>query len=193
MSKNAAAVYKMYDELIPRLVPPAHAELAVLKALKETEKKERAEHFDAKINSWGTQFTRFTSTKVQILTQQALLDFNYYHTLLKQRKYTIDEDVVRTYFPLAKVKAGLLEAYQTILSLIFTKVEKPEDSCAAPVWHPDVEMWEVHDAVSKEFVGYFYLDLFPREGAHFTCFTGKKVQVLPASVPCTFVPVKQVK
>jgi hypothetical protein len=41
----------MYDELIPRLVPPAHAELAVLKALKETEKKERAEHFDAKINS----------------------------------------------------------------------------------------------------------------------------------------------
>jgi len=103
MSKNAAAVYKMYDELIPRLVPPAHAELAVLKALKETEKKERAEHFDAKINSWGTQFPRFTSTKVQILTLKALLDFNYYHTLLKQRKYTIDEDVVRTYFPLAKV------------------------------------------------------------------------------------------
>ena len=170
MSKNAAAVYKMYDELIPRLVPPAHAELAVLKALKETEKKERAEHFDAKINSWGTQFTRFTGIKVQILTQKALLDFNYYHTLLKQRKYTIDEDVVRTYFPLAKVKAGLLEAYQTILSLIFTKVEKPEDS--APVWHPDVEMWEVHDAGSKEFVGYFYLDLFPREGAQFTCFTG---------------------
>jgi len=44
---------------------------------------------------------------VQILRQQALLDFNYYHTLLKQRKYTIDEDVVRTYFPLAKgVKDG---------------------------------------------------------------------------------------
>ena len=122
---------------------------------------------------FGTQFPCCTGTKVQILTQKALLDFNYYHTLLKQRKYTIDEDVVRTYFPLAKVKAGLLEAYQTILSLIFTKVEKPEDS--APVWHPDVEMWEVHDAGSKEFVGYFYLDLFPREGAQFTCFTGTKV------------------
>ena len=35
--------------------------------------QERGEAFDGKINSW---------------------DFNYYHTLLKQRQYEIDEDEV---------------------------------------------------------------------------------------------------
>ena len=60
---------------------------AVLKALKEQEKAERGEAFDGKLNSW---------------------DFNYYHTLLKQRKYTIDEDEVCTYFKLTTFSKLLL-------------------------------------------------------------------------------------
>jgi Zn-dependent oligopeptidase len=39
------------------------------------EKKERGEAFDGKINSW---------------------DFQYYNTMLKQEKFAIDEDEVRT-------------------------------------------------------------------------------------------------
>ena len=38
------------------------------------EKKERGEAFDGKINAW---------------------DFQYYHTMLKQQKFAIDEDEVR--------------------------------------------------------------------------------------------------
>jgi thimet oligopeptidase len=140
MSKKAAAVYEMYDKLVPRLMPPAQAELAVLKELKQQEKQERGEDFDGKINSW---------------------DFQYYNTLLKERKYTIDEDKVKQYFPLGKVKAGLLVAYQTILSLKFAKVENPRD-----LWHADVELYEVYDGPSGDFMGFFYLDLFPRDGKY---------------------------
>jgi len=60
---------------------------AALTALKEQEKAERGEAFDGKLNSW---------------------DFNYYHTLLKQRKYTIDEDEVCTYFKLTTFSKLLL-------------------------------------------------------------------------------------
>ena len=140
MSKKSAAVHEMYEKLLPRLIPPAQAELEALKALKEQEKQERGEPFDGKINSW---------------------DFQYYHTLLKQRKFTIDEDEVRNYFPLGRVKHELLKAYQTILSLVFTQVAEPTG-----VWHSDVELYEVADARSSAFIGYFYLDLHPREGKY---------------------------
>ena len=121
-------------------MPPAQAELAVLKELKQQEKQERGEDFDGMINSW---------------------DFQYYNTLLKERKYTIDEDKVKQYFPLGKVKAGLLAAYQSILSLKFIKVEKPGE-----LWHADVELYEVYDGASGDFMGFFYLDLFPRDGKY---------------------------
>ena len=42
----------------------------------------------------------------------------------------------------------------------------------AEVWHPDVTMYRVVDIVSMDIMGYFYLDLFPREGkfGHAACF-----------------------
>ena len=32
------------------------------------------------------------------------------------------------------------------------------------MWHPDVELYAVHDAASGAVVGHFFLDLFPRDG-----------------------------
>mmetsp|Transcript_10028 Transcript_10028/g.24804 ORF Transcript_10028/g.24804 Transcript_10028/m.24804 type:complete len:676 (+) Transcript_10028:78-2105(+) len=140
MAKNTSTALTLLSDLKDKLAPFADRELEALKKLKEEEKKERGEPFDGKINSW---------------------DFQYYHTLIKERTYSVDEDTVREYFPLEIVKEGLLQAYQQILTLTFTKVSDPKG-----LWHEDVEQYEVSDSATKDFMGYFYLDLHPREGKY---------------------------
>lgn len=54
----------------------------------------------------------------------------------------------------------MLQVYQLILDLKFEKVEKPY------TWHEDVQMYAVYDAPTKEFLGHFYLDIFPRDGKY---------------------------
>lgn len=54
----------------------------------------------------------------------------------------------------------MLELYQTVLGLKFQVVAD------APTWHQDVQMYEVTDKATSGLVGYFYLDLFPRDGKY---------------------------
>jgi len=58
------------------------------------------------------------------------------------------------------VTAGLMDIYQRLLGLVFTRMENPE------VWHDDVEMYKVDDKDSGETIGYFFLDLYPRDGKY---------------------------
>jgi len=139
MAKKTQTALDMEADLVKKLAPFADRELAALAKLKGELAAERGETSDGKINSW---------------------DFQFFHTLLKEREYTVDEDKVREYFPLSVVKKGLLEAYQTILSLKFTQVPTQD------AWHEDVEMYEVEDAKQGYFLGYFYLDLHPRDGKY---------------------------
>ncbi|KAJ3081940.1 hypothetical protein HK102_002023, partial [Quaeritorhiza haematococci] len=59
----------------------------------------------------------------------------------------------------------MLDLYQTVLDLKFTEVDLSKASNAL-TWHQDVRLIEVRDASTGEFVGQFYLDLFPREGKY---------------------------
>nr|XP_054764999.1 thimet oligopeptidase-like [Lytechinus pictus] len=55
-----------------------------------------------------------------------------------------------------------------LLGLKFEEVPKDQ----APVWNDDVQMFSVTDKETGQFMGFFYLDLFPREGkfSHAACF-----------------------
>ncbi|KAJ2006710.1 metalloendopeptidase [Coemansia thaxteri] len=87
-------------------------------------------------------------------------DYRYYSNQAKERKHNISDEEVKQYFPVKEVTRGILDIYQKMLSLRFVRVDSP------PVWHADVEMYEVWEAVGDAFVGHFYLDLYPRENKY---------------------------
>ena len=87
-------------------------------------------------------------------------DVYYYMNKVEEIKYSVDQNLLREYFPLEKVTKGLLEIYQLLLGLKFTLEE------SADVWHEDVKAYRVNDAKTDHLLGYFFLDLHPREGKY---------------------------
>lgn len=80
----------------------------------------------------------------------------FYEQLLLKEKYNLDAEEVRQYFEFNNVTEGLFTVYQRLFNVRFKKVEDPS------VWHEDVLMFEVYDGFSREMIGRFYLDMFPR-------------------------------
>ncbi|EDO48068.1 predicted protein [Nematostella vectensis] len=145
MSKSAANVSKFLSDLAIKLHPLADAELKTMLDLKEQECKQLGHPYDGKINYW---------------------DMRYYMTMVEEKNYVIDHNKLKEYFPLAVVTKGLLDIYQDLLGLRFLEIKKPH------VWHEDVQLFSVEDVSTSTIIGYFYLDLFPREGkfSHAACF-----------------------
>lgn len=96
-------------------------------------------------------------------------DFSYWSEKLKQEKYNFDEDQLRPYFQLEKVRQGIFDLYGKLYGLTFTEAKNIE------VYHPDVKVYEVMDG--SRFMGVLYLDMHPRaskrSGAWMTEFRGQ--------------------
>ncbi|RUO26897.1 dipeptidyl carboxypeptidase II [Aliidiomarina minuta] len=85
-------------------------------------------------------------------------DWEYYAELVRQERYDLDESEVREYFEFNRVlHDGLFYTMNRLYGITF---ERRED---LPVYHPDVEAYEVfdHDGTS---LAIFYADYFAREG-----------------------------
>ncbi len=83
-------------------------------------------------------------------------DFNFYSERLKEKKYAFDEESLRPYFKLENVLNGVFELAHRLFDLKFTENKE------LPVYHEDVQVFEVTRASNQEFVGLFYTDFFPR-------------------------------
>lgn len=94
-------------------------------------------------------------------------DFYYYRNKYNRDTFKINQEEFQQYFPFNRVFEGICEIYQELLSLKFSKITETE------VWHPDVVCYKVADSNTSEIMGYFYLDLFPREGkfGHACCMS----------------------
>lgn len=121
-----------------------------------------------------------------------LWDWRYYADKLKKAKYSVDAEQLRVYFPMQRVLDGMFAIYQRIFGLKFERVEAPYK------WIDDLQLWAVSDAQTGEPLGFFYLDLFPREGkfnhyAVFPIIDGKQLddgryQRPVCSLVCNFPP-----
>lgn len=118
-------------------------------------------------------------------------DFSYYGSLYKKKKYSIDEDIVKEYFPAENVKAKTLEIYQELLSLEFKLLPH------AQTWQELVTCYEVKDKESQKVLGHFYLDLYPRPDKfnHAAAFTllkrakiGDEIKLAAAAMVTNFNP-----
>ncbi len=82
-------------------------------------------------------------------------DWWYYADKLKKAKYDLDDEALRPYFELKAVRQGAFDTARKLWGLTF---EKRTD---IPVYHPDVETFEVKEADGTH-VGILYSDYFPR-------------------------------
>ncbi|XP_052777183.1 thimet oligopeptidase-like isoform X2 [Mya arenaria] len=145
MAKNPDKVKSFLSDLAKKLEPLKKKDLEKFLKFKKHECEEFKYENDGTINMW---------------------DYRYYMTMVEEKEYAVDQNVLKEYFPLDAVTRGLLDIYQKLLGLKFEKIMSPE------VWHPGVTMYSVRDKASSVLLGYFYLDLFPREGkyGHAACF-----------------------
>ena len=84
-------------------------------------------------------------------------DWSYYSEKLKNANYGFDEQQVKPYFQLEKVREGIFDLANRLYGLTF-KLEK-----MIPVYHPDASAYEVFDQ-NGIFLSVLLLDFFPREG-----------------------------
>ncbi|MBT8473205.1 MAG: M3 family metallopeptidase [Marinicaulis sp.] len=87
-------------------------------------------------------------------------DYRYYMEKLRQAKYDLDSDEVKQYLQLDRLREAMFFVAGELFNFNFTPV--PEGS--VPVFHEDVNVWEVMDKTSGDHVGLWYLDPFARRG-----------------------------
>lgn len=107
MSKTPEAVSKFLCDLQQKLQPLWEEEQRLFLQYKEEECAAAGRPFDNKIDLW---------------------DVSYYSALAEERKYAVDHEALRDYFPVDRVTTGMFQIYETLLGLKFSKVEGAEVS-----------------------------------------------------------------
>jgi thimet oligopeptidase len=138
MSGNAQAVEDFYAKLRPLLAKKAQQDLQLL----EQAKRDATGDPNATIHPW---------------------DFGYWMERVRERDFQVDSNAIREYFPFETVRDGLFEITQQLYGLEYRPVAVPDD---APLWHEDVEYFEVVDLESGNVLGEFFMDMYPRTGKY---------------------------
>ncbi len=84
-------------------------------------------------------------------------DWSYYADKLKNAKYDLNDEMLKPYFELENVKKGIFGLATDLYGITFQKNE------AIPVYHPEVEAFEVKDADGR-MLAILYTDFHPRSG-----------------------------
>lgn len=97
-------------------------------------------------------------------------DYYYYNEKVRAKKYNLDVNTLREYFPVDSVRKGIFTMAERLYNVKFT--EMPD----APKYYDEVTVYDVTDASTGEHIAVFMTDYFPRaskrQGAWMSEFKG---------------------
>ncbi|GAB6012203.1 M3 family metallopeptidase [Viscerimonas tarda] len=128
MAKTPENVFKLLNTIWKYSLPQAKKEKEELQALIDKESG------NFKLESW---------------------DWWYYTEKLRKEKYTLDEELLKPYFPVDNVRNGAFMVANKLYGVNFKELDN------VPVYQKDVKAFEVSDA-DGSYIGVIYLDYFPR-------------------------------
>ncbi|HLL73675.1 MAG TPA: M3 family metallopeptidase [Pyrinomonadaceae bacterium] len=85
-------------------------------------------------------------------------DYRYYAEKVRKARYDLDQNEVKPYLQLDKLREGMFWVAGELFNFDFTPVTN------VPIYHPDVRVWEVKDKKTGRHVGLWYFDPYAREG-----------------------------
>ena len=154
MAKTPKTVDDFLGSLRGRLADGGVSEIETLKAMKQADVESRGEKFDDRYFLW---------------------DHRFYDRMMEENDYQLDQQLISEYFPLQTTIRGMLHIFEELFGLVFVEVvDKDRDAISETgkgseiVWHDEVQVFSAWDdkGEGEGFVGYLYLDLFPREGKY---------------------------
>jgi len=86
-------------------------------------------------------------------------DVSFYRERLRERRYAIDQEELRNFFPTEPTVRWMLDISERLYGVRFERT-------GVPVWHEDVIYLDVLDAATGAHAGGIYLDLYPRDGKY---------------------------
>jgi peptidyl-dipeptidase Dcp len=87
-------------------------------------------------------------------------DYRFYAEKVRKATYDLNSDEVKQYLQLDKLRDAMFYVAERLFNFSFVAV--PDGK--VPVWHPDINVWEVNDATTGRNIGLWYLDPFARQG-----------------------------
>jgi peptidyl-dipeptidase Dcp len=130
MAKTPERAMALMEAVWPAAVARVHEEVADMQAIADREKA------GITIEPW---------------------DYRFYAEKVRKAKYDLDENEVKPYLQLEKLREALFWVAGQLLDLHFTPAR------GVPTYHPDVRVWQVKDGRGKH-VGLWYFDPYAREG-----------------------------
>jgi len=85
-------------------------------------------------------------------------DYRYYAEKVRTARYDLDQNEVKQYLQLEKLREGIFWVAGELFNFSFTPATN------VPVVHPDVRVWEVTDKTTKRHIGLWYFDPYARAG-----------------------------
>ncbi|HEX8846779.1 MAG TPA: M3 family metallopeptidase [Pyrinomonadaceae bacterium] len=131
MAKTPERAVELMEAVWKPAVARVHEEVADMQALA------RKEGANIKIEPW---------------------DYRYYAEKVRKARYDLDQNEVKQYLQLEKLREGMFWVAGELFGFNFTPVTN------VPVYHPDVRVWEVTDKKTKRHIGLWYFDPYARSG-----------------------------